>query len=167
MLKKNLFGVLTLLVGVMFVFGIAGCESDDNPSNSNTEDALPSPRVKIGEGSGWPSAKLPDYNHESWAQPVGLSGVSWEEWQAGAGAMVSYFLDISFTSATVATKNSIDDYLEPWASDTNWIKTDPNDFEVTYTIVVGSYHYGVIISCNISTGGYINLTRISGYNPLA
>jgi hypothetical protein len=123
--KKWITFTITLLAGVLLVFGLAGCGSNADPSNpgelakqggpSNpgTGDPVPGPREKIGEGSGWPSAKLPDYNHASWTQPEGLNGISWEEFKAGSGAMVLYFFDIKFTSATAATKNSIDDYLEP------------------------------------------------------
>jgi hypothetical protein len=167
MLKKFLLGAATLLIGFVFVFSLAGCGSESNISNSATGDAVPGPREKIDEGSGWPSAKLQDYNNPAWAQPAGLDGISWDEWKAGSGAIVTYYLDIKFTSATTATKNSIDDYFGSWASNTNWVKTDPDDFAVSYTVVAGSYHYGVIISCNISTGGYITITRMSGYNPLA
>jgi hypothetical protein len=171
MSKKCFFSVIVLLLGFSSIFGFLGCKSSDssNPSLNpgSGGDVMPGPSIKIGEGSGWPSSKLPDYNHTGWTQPTGLSGVKWEERQFGAGATITYFLEVTFTSATVATKNSIDDYLGSWSTNTNWIKTDPNDFEVTYTILVGSTYYGVQISCNILTGGYIVLTRMTGYNPLA
>ena len=120
MFRKNLFIVMLLLT-------LVGCKDDSN--NSNQSPGLPGPTEQVGQGSGWPSAKLPDYSLAGWAQPTGLSGISWAERQAGGQDY--YFLDIAFTSATVATKDSINNYLETWASASpNWIQDDQNSFEV-------------------------------------
>ena len=45
MLKKNLFGVLTLLVGVMLVFGFAACDNGGGDNNNNNDN----------DGTLWPS----------------------------------------------------------------------------------------------------------------
>ena len=127
MLRKNIFVAMTFLLGVALLFVLIGCGSADD--NSSPSPGLPGPAEQIDQGSGWPSSKLPDYSLGSWAQPAGLSGISWVERQAGGQDY--YFLDITFTSATAATKDSINGYLEPWASASpNWIQDDQNSFEV-------------------------------------
>ena len=176
MLRKNLSGLITFLVGFALVFALVGCGGDvDNSSPSLAPDisddggptsgsGLPGPAEQTGQGSGWPSAKLSPYSHGGWNQPAGLSGISWVERHIGGRDI--YFLEITFSSATETTRNSITDYLESWASETNWIQDDPNNFEVTYVKVVDSVNYSVIVKCDVSTGGYINVGRVSGVSEL-
>jgi hypothetical protein len=38
MLKKRLFGMLTLIIGLMLVFTFAGCDNDSNPPPNQPAD---------------------------------------------------------------------------------------------------------------------------------
>ena len=157
--------MITFLVGIVLVFALAGCGGNDDNSDPSLSPGLPGPAEQIDQGSGWPSAKLSDYSLGGWGQPTGISGISWEERQAGGEDY--YMFTITFTSATAATKDSINGYLEPWASATpNWIQNEQNTFEVTYQKVVGSFQYSVYVSYNTSLGNFIQLTRVSGMSEL-
>ena len=178
MVKKNLFGLIAFLVGVVLVFALVGCKGDaDNSSSSLASDisgdggstpgsGLPGPAEQTGQGSGWPSAKLSAYSHGGWNQSAGLSGISWVERHVSGRDI--YFLDITFTSATENTKDSINDYLESWVSVTpNWIQNEQNIFEVTYRYkFVDSFQYSVFVAYNTSLGNFIQLTRVSEVSEL-
>jgi len=135
-----------------------------NPSPNLGDPSLPGPPQTIGEGSGWPTAKLPSFTLGGWNVPSGISGISWEELMSGTEY---HFLRITFPAATAETKNSIHNYLTgTWAATPNVIQDDPNDFEATYVKVVDGKHYGVITKYTTAEGGYINLSRSPEPNPL-
>ena len=156
--------ILALAVGLSFV----GCEPDndlisvggnDNPSNPSAGDpSLPGPGTQVSQGSGWPSSgKLSEYTIVGWNQPAGLGGITWTETKITE----TYFsLNITFTDATAATQNSIDDFLAFWATETNPI-SDGQTVSVTYVKRGGILRYGIIVYYELSTGGYIIIDRVS------
>ena len=150
-LRKSPFTMMTLLTGV--VFALVGCVSHADNLSPSVGSGLPAPAERTGQDSGWPSSsKLSEYSLGGWNQPAGIGGIMWTETQSGQNY---YVLGITFTQATAATRNSINNYLKSWAQETTW--TVNNDatgtYEVTYVKTVGNTQYTVYATWNTQNGG--------------
>jgi hypothetical protein len=137
---RNVAMIACLAVSVMF----ASCDKEDDPKDPG------------GEKTGWPpAAKLAEYNLGEWKQPAGIGGIMWVETQNGNPQVGSYYtLGITFTSATAATRKSMNDFLEPWASpNISWTADGPEVFEVVYVKYTDDYQYSVYATFNTQNGG--------------
>ena len=155
-MKKLSF--ISAMLAMVLVFGLAfmSCENEAPVNKESGDDQLPGPGVQIGQGSSWPSSsKLAEYSLVSWNQPEGLGGITWTEWKRNDKV---HQIRIEFTSVTAATKNSINNFLEPWATNTHPI-SDSQTVSVTYEKLGGDPHYSVIVNYELATGGYIVLSR--------
>ena len=156
---RNVAKMLVACLAATMMFTACGDDDKDpkdpnNPPGSTTD-------------TGWPPvAKLAEYNLGGWTQPAGISGIQWVETTNG-NQQTGYFytLGITFTAATVETKNTMDDFLKSWTSPEliTWTETGPEVFEVTYLKYVGEVQYSVYATFNTVNGGSgsFSLRRVS------
>ena len=112
MLKKRLFGLTVLIVGIMMAFTLAGC-GDDSSGDPSTP---PGGGTTPGYTSGWPSsAVLTEFKLSGLAKPATATE---EEYYVNPGRN---FLSINFKN-TKAEKSIDDCFL------TNGWKSDPSSY---------------------------------------
>ena len=149
MLKKRLFGLTILIVGIMMVFTLAGCGDNGDPTSPPGG----------GNDDGWPpSSELAKYGLGSWTQPTGLSGITWGTSTVGSLTKTT----ITFTGATTQTANAIDTYLPtasyPFGSGSP-IDTGPTHYHAVFEKTDATYDYAVNYTFDVPSGGTIQLMR--------
>jgi hypothetical protein len=151
MKKNKLFGMVTLIVGVMLAFSFIGCGGDDDP-NPNPNPGDPD------TGTTWPGdAVLTKYNVKGLPQPAGISNIDWE---ANDYGNLGADLYIRFTGTYDAIK-AVSQYFE---NKTEWV-LDPDISDVPQyafrkEFTNGSWHAGVVWA---NTSGYncvVEITKI-------
>jgi hypothetical protein len=138
MLKKRLFGMMTLLVGVMLVLAMIGCGDNGNPTS-------PSGGNGNGNGSGdsntgWPSGStLSNFGLSELTAPTGATGITWySEGPTNTGIYTASVLMINFSGTTSHVAA-----LDTWFGNNEW---DRDYFDEGYD---GNYTKGTF---NIGDG---------------
>ena len=96
MLKNSVFGMLILIVGIMLVFGLAGCGDNGDPTSPpGEEEGTLTGSVSIGG--------IPKYTHRIWADTSSLGGtgtISYQ-WIRGTSTSIGTGVYYDITSADI------------------------------------------------------------------
>jgi hypothetical protein len=147
MQKTNkIFGVITLIVGIMLIFSLIGCDSSTNDDSGY---------------DGWPpSSELAKFQLSGWTQPAGISGITWAH-TGNTAALLA--LQIQFSGATADTADSINNYIQTagyWFAYGSPISSGPVHY-ISNSEKAGSPTYDYVVNYNfdVPNGGGIQLIR--------
>jgi hypothetical protein len=118
MLRKSCFGISIILIGIMLVFALTGCDdssSDPIPEQSITSGA----RIAYSnDGITWTAAANTTFNDENDAI-FGVANVAWGNgiWVAPRGITISYSTNNGITWSSVLAPNLHTVYDIAWGND--------------------------------------------------
>ena len=103
MLKKRVFSLLALFLGIMLVFAFIGCKADPDLEEDDPNGLY---------GSSWPSnSTLTKYGLDGMSQPTGATDISWVDYASTYYAGYSGpVLTISF-GGTAATDTAVQEWF--------------------------------------------------------
>ena len=131
MLKKKLFGILPLILGLMLVFTLIGCK-DDGPGGIYGGNDM---------GEGWPSSsKLNQFGLNGMSQPTGATNITWVDYTDLPYTGYNYPIIYIGFSGTAATSTAIYNWFNTngWTPDTSDY-FDPTTGTAVCTYTKGSY----------------------------
>ena len=146
MSKKGLFGSAVLIIGILLIFSLIGCDGLNNENNDN---------------DGWPpSSELNKFLLGGWDQPVGLSGINWG-YTLNTTDML--FMQIQFTTASSETaadiRNSITSLGYTNDLPGGVIDDGPVHYHSVFEKEDAVYEYAVNYTFDVPGGGGIQLLR--------
>ncbi|MDR1973024.1 MAG: hypothetical protein LBQ46_14015 [Treponema sp.] len=115
MLQKKALAASALLLGVLAVFAMAGCDAGNNPGNPDDDPFDENP---YGDsGTGWPSSsRLSTYGLGGMGQPSGASDITWVDYNDTYYTGYSYPVIYIGFSGTAATDTAV----QNWFSGNGW-----------------------------------------------
>jgi hypothetical protein len=110
---KTVFAVMALLLGVVMVFTLIGCDNGNGGNENNGNPYNP----YGDEGTGWLSSKLSTYGLGGMSQPSGMSNIEWWEYEHYTG--YEYPVIYITFNGTANTNTAIQQYF----SNNGWVSS--------------------------------------------